>query len=434
MKPGATVRAYAARVIAEVVGGSSLDAALDDHIAKLPDRDQALCREICFGTLRQYPRLNGLLRQLLQKPLRAKDNDVHALALTGLYQLTHMRIPAHAAVSATVDAVFVLKKRQLSGLLNAVLRRFQREEEALVAALSEAEAAAQANWFWKALGAHWPAHREKIALAHNGRPPMTLRVNLARIDRQSYHQQLSDAGIVSHPGALSPAALTLEQATDVALLPGFFEGLCSVQDEAAQLAAILLAPKPGEQILDACAAPGGKSCHILEQQPATLTLTAMDISEQRLKRVQENLDRLELNARLLTGDGSQPPPALIEQGPFDAMLLDVPCSATGVIRRHPDVKVLRRPQDAAGFARQQGAILDGLWPLLARGGRLLYVTCSILPEENSDVVGAFLSRQSAAQEEAIALPGAELCTHGVQLLPDAEGCDGLYFAMLRKSA
>lgn len=434
MKPGASVRACAARIIAEVLGGSSLDSALDSHIAELPDRDQALCREICFGTLRQYPRLNALLSQLLQKPLRGKDRDVHALALTGLYQLTHMRIPAHAAVSATVDAASVLRKRQLSGLLNAVLRRFQREEDTLVAALSDAQAAAQADWFWEALTDHWPAQREQIALAHNGRPPMTLRVNLSRIDRQSYHQQLSDAGIVSRPGHLSPAALTLEQATDVALLPGFADGLCSVQDEAAQLAAILLAPKSGERILDACAAPGGKSCHILEQQPSLGHLTAMDISEHRLKRVQENLDRLKLHANLLTGDGSQPPQALIEEGPFDAMLLDVPCSATGVVRRHPDVKVLRRPEDAAGFARQQGAILEGLWPLLAEGGRLLYVTCSILPEENSDVVGAFLSRQSSAQEEAITLPGAELCTHGLQLLPDADSSDGLYFAMLRKHA
>lgn len=432
MKPGAAVRACAARIIAEVLRGDSLDRALESHLHSLPDRDQPLCREICFGTVRQYPRLNALLNQLLQKPLRAKDRDVHALALAGLYQLTSMRIPAHAAVSATVDAATVLKKRQLSGLLNAVLRRFQREEEALSEALSDAAAAAHPDWLWDALGEHWPSHREQIAQANNSHPPMTLRVNLSRVDRDSYQQQLADAGINAHPGALSPAALTLEQAVDVTQLPGFGEGLCSVQDEAAQLAAQLLAPQSGERILDACAAPGGKSCHILEQQPSGIDLTAMDVSEERLHRVQENLDRLGLSATLLACDGGNPSAALIESAPFDAMLLDVPCSATGVIRRHPDVKLLRREEDAASFAAQQHAILDGLWPLLAVGGRLLYVTCSILPEENSQVVGKFIARHSNAHEETLSLSGAQRCSQGLQLLPDMSGTDGLYFAMLRK--
>ncbi|EED32050.1 ribosomal RNA small subunit methyltransferase B [gamma proteobacterium NOR5-3] len=432
MKPGAAVRACAARIIAEVLRGDSLDRALESHLTILPGRDQPLCREICFGTLRQYPRLDALLGQLLQKPLRAKDRDVHALALAGLYQLTSMRIPAHAAVSATVDAATVLKKRQLSGLLNAVLRRFQREEEALLAALSDAQASAHPDWLWNALGQHWPEHREQIARANNSYPPMTLRVNLSRVDRDSYLQQLADAGITAHPGRLSPAALTLEQAVDVTLLPGFAEGLCSVQDEAAQLAAQLLAPRPGERILDACAAPGGKSCHILEQLPSDASLTAMDISEERLHRVQENLDRLGLAATLIVGDGGHPPTALVDRGPFDAMLLDVPCSATGVIRRHPDVKVLRREEDAVSFAAQQRAILNGLWPLLAPGGRLLYVTCSLLPEENSQAVAEFLARQSDASEEALHVASAQACAQGLQLLPDVSGTDGLYFAMLRK--
>ncbi|WOJ92484.1 16S rRNA (cytosine(967)-C(5))-methyltransferase RsmB [Congregibacter variabilis] len=432
MKPGAAVRACAARTIAEVLRGNSLDRALESHLPTLPERDQPLCREICFGTLRQYPRLNALLNQLLQKPLRAKDRDVHALALAGLYQLTSMRIPAHAAVSATVDAATVLKKRQLSGLLNAVLRRFQREEDALNSALSEAAAAAQPDWLWDALGEHWPEYREQIAQANNSHPPMTLRVNLSRIERDTYQQQLANAGISSHAGALSPAALTLEQAVDVTQLPGFGDGLCSVQDEAAQLAALLLAPKAGERILDACAAPGGKSCHILEQQSTGLSLISMDISEERLHRVQENLDRLGLSATLLACDGATPSAALRESAPFDAMLLDVPCSATGVIRRHPDVKILRREEDARSFAAQQRAILDGVWPLLKAGGRLLYVTCSILPEENSQTVAEFLARQNDATEETLDLASTQACSHGLQLLPDISGTDGLYFAMLRK--
>lgn len=434
MKPGAAVRACAARIIAEVLRGDSLDRALESQLHTLPERDQSLCREICFGTLRQYPRLDAFLSQLLQKPLRAKDRDIHALALAGLYQLTSMRIPAHAAVSATVDGATVLKKRQLSGLLNAVLRRFQREEETLSKALSDAAAAAHPDWLWDALGEHWPDHREQIAQANNSHPPMTLRVNLSRIDRDSYQQQLADAGINATPGVLGPAALTLEGAVDVAKLPGFTAGLCSVQDEAAQLAAQLLAPQPGERILDACSAPGGKSCHILEQQPSGIDLTAMDISEQRLHRVQENLDRLQLSATLLVGDGGKPSAAVKDRAPFDAMLLDVPCSATGVIRRHPDIKILRRAKDAGSFAQQQGAILDGLWPLLAAGGRLLYVSCSILPEENSQTIAEFLGRQSDATEETLYLPNTQDCAQGLQLLPDVNGTDGLYFAMLRKQA
>lgn len=432
MKPGATVRATAAQVLAAVMRGETLDRALESQIDRLPHRDQPLCREICFGTLRQYPRLNALLAQLLAKPIRAKDSDIKALALAGLYQLSAMRIPAHAAVSATVDAATLLRKRQTSGLLNAVLRRFQREEATLLEALCDAEIAAHPLWLWEALEQHWPAQREQITQANNSHPPMTLRVNLSRIDRESYLAQLEKAGIAAKAGKLSDAAITLEQPVDVAALPGFSDGLCSVQDEGAQVAARLLAPQPGERILDACAAPGGKSCHILEQQPLPGSFTAMDISAERLVRVQENLERLGLQAKLLVGDGAQPPQTLAQEAPFDAILLDVPCSATGVIRRHPDIKLLRRADDAQGFAQQQRALLDGLWPLLAPGGRLLYVTCSILPEENSHVVAAFLKKQTDAREESLVLHGAHACAHGQQLLPVPEGSDGLYFALLRK--
>ncbi|EAQ97578.1 16S rRNA (cytosine(967)-C(5))-methyltransferase RsmB [Congregibacter litoralis] len=433
MKPGAAVRACAARIIAAVVGGESLDRSFNAQIEKLPERDRALCREISYGTLRQFHRLDALLAQLLQKPLRAKDRDVHALALAGLYQLTEMRVPAHAAVSATVDAASVLKKRQLTGLLNAVLRRFQRDEATLTEKLTAAQNAAHPDWLWAALGEHWPDYREEIAAANNSHPPMTLRVNLSRGGRDEYREMLDQAGIASQAGQLSPAALTLDQAVDVTSLPGFEAGLCSVQDEAAQMAAQLLAPRAGERILDACAAPGGKTGHLLELQRSGMQLTAMDISEERLHRVRENLDRLGLEASLLVGDGARPSAELKAQAPFDAMLLDVPCSASGVIRRHPDVKILRRPEDTAGFARQQNAILDGLWPLLAPGGRLLYVSCSIMPGENSEVVAAFVSRHADAREEPLAMAASQPCAHGRQLLPRPNGSDGLYFAMLYKS-
>jgi len=261
---------------------------------------------------------------------------------------------------------------------------------------------------------------------------MTLRVNRARGDRDAYLAALRSAGIEAVAGALGPEAVTLTEAMDVAALPGFAAGDCSVQDEAAQLAARVLAPSPGERVLDACAAPGGKACHLLELE-SSLALTAMDSSGERLQRVASNLERLGLAATLIAGDAGTPPDSLATGG-FDAILADVPCSATGVIRRHPDIKLLRRSTDIPEFAAQQLAILRGLWPLVAPGGRLLYVTCSILPAENNDVVAAFLDEHPGAGETALDLPNAEPCPHGVQLLPVAGGCDGLYFALLTKAA
>jgi 16S rRNA (cytosine967-C5)-methyltransferase len=328
----------------------------------------------------------------------------------------------------------VLRKRQTAGLLNAILRRYQREEQALTDSLSPSEADAHPQWLWDALDQHWPQHRAQIVAANNSRPPMTLRVNLSKISREAYQQQLAEAGITAQPGSLSPAALRLDSPMDVAKLPGFENGLCSVQDEAAQMAALLLATRAGDRVLDACAAPGGKTGHILELQPALATLLAMDISAGRLQRVDENLTRLGLKATLCVGDGSQSPQAVRDAGPFDAMLLDVPCSATGVVRRHPDIKLLRRQEDAAGFAAQQRALLDGLWPLLAPGGRLLYVTCSVLPKENAQLVEAFLDGHADARVEALEVAGSQRCSTGVQLLPDAAGSDGLYFAMLCKTS
>jgi 16S rRNA (cytosine967-C5)-methyltransferase len=433
MKPGAEVRAIAAGVIATVLRGDSLDRAIDKPLTTLPLEDRALCRELCFGTLRCYPRLNAILEQLLNRPFRARDRDIEALALVGLYQLMEMRVPAHAAVSATVDAATVLRKRQTGGLLNALLRRYQREADTLLAALAPAATAAHPEWLWQALEQHWPSQREQIVAANNQRPPMTLRVNLARVSRESYRQQLQAAGIPAQPGTLSPAALRLDAPTDVSRLPGFGEGLCSVQDEAAQLAALLLDPQPGERVLDACAAPGGKTGHMLELQPALTSLLATDINAGRLQRVEDNLSRLQLHATLCAADGSQPSQLLRDAAPFDVILLDVPCSGTGVLRRHPDIKVLRRPEDAVGFAQQQHALLDGVWPLLADQGRLLYVTCSILPAENADVINAFLARQTNAEAQALTVGDAEPCATGLQLLPAETGSDGLYFAMLRKT-
>jgi 16S rRNA (cytosine967-C5)-methyltransferase len=261
---------------------------------------------------------------------------------------------------------------------------------------------------------------------------MTLRVNLARGSRDVYLGELAAAGIAASVCARSDAGITLGEARDVAALPGFDAGRCSVQDESAQLAAPLLAPQPGERILDGCAAPGGKTGHLLELEH-TLALVACDVSAERLARVEENLSRLGLAATLVAADLREPGEDLRALAPFDAVLLDVPCSATGVIRRHPDIKVLRREEDIPGFAAQQSELLSSSWELLQPGGRLLYVTCSVLKAENSDVIADFLTGAGDAEELVLACDGAERCAHGIQYLPQPGAGDGLYFALLQKT-
>ncbi|MFK7829823.1 MAG: 16S rRNA (cytosine(967)-C(5))-methyltransferase RsmB [Congregibacter sp.] len=432
MKPGVAPRAAAARALAAVLQGQSLDRALQAQLPALGQKDKALCQELCYGTLRFYPQLDALLGVMLDRPIRAKDREIKALALIGLYQLAQMRTPAHAAVAATVETASALRKRQMSGMLNAVLRRFQREGDSLLSGIPEAAAQAHPEWLWDALGEHWPAQRMDIAAANNARPPMTLRVNLSRISRDAYLERLADEGIAAQPGTLSPSAITLKEPLDVDRLPDFSQGFCSVQDEAAQMAAPLLGVLPGEHVLDACAAPGGKSGHLSECEDNLGSLTAADISAERLKRVAENHTRLGVQSRLLCADGAAPSAELLSLAPFDAILLDVPCGASGVIRRHPDIKTLRRPEDASGFALQQKALLAGVWPLLAPGGRLLYVTCSVLPEENSDVINAFLTQEKSATERPVQVAGAHRCANGAQLLPTMSAWDGLYFCLLQR--
>jgi 16S rRNA (cytosine967-C5)-methyltransferase len=426
-------RAAAARTLARVMAGQSLKQALPEQLDAVAPRDRGLLQELCYGTLRQEPRLHALARQLMDKPLRSKDRDVEALILVGLYQLSDTRVPDHAAVASTVAATRSLGKGWARGLVNALLRRYLREHETLEAALQAAARAAHPAWLYRRLQRDWGERAAGILAANNTRPPMTLRVNLARVTRDAYRAQLDAAGLASRPGTLAASALYLERAVDVGELPGFAEGLVSVQDEAAQLAAELLDPRPGERVLDACAAPGGKTCHSLERQGQLGEMVALEIDPERASRVQQNLDRLGLSARLLVADAAHPP-AELEAGSFDRILVDAPCSASGVIRRHPDIKLLRRESDIGQLARQQAAILDGLWPLLKPGGYLLYVTCSVLGEENSAVVTDFVARHPQAQ---LVLPSADWgveCPAGRQLLPTADGPDGLFFAGLQRSA
>ncbi len=426
------VRAAAAVAIGGVLAGRSLGRVLPQQLDRVAGSDRGLLQQLCYGTLREGPKLQAILGLLLDKPLRDKDADLQGLLLCGLYQLEHTRIPDHAAVAATVSATAQLKKPWAKGMANAVLRRYLRERTRLLPGLDRAAAASHPAWLFDKITQQWPDASTSIIAANNQPPPMTLRVNRLRLSREAYRDRLTGQGLEARAGALGPDSLVLAQAVDVRELPGFDAGEVSVQDEAAQLAATLLGAAPGERVLDACAAPGGKACHILERQPRLAELVAMDVDESRLQRVAENLQRLALAATLIAGDAARPPSGLAPAS-FDRILLDAPCSATGVIRRHPDIKLLRRASDIAGLATTQGRLLDGVWPLLKPGGILLYVTCSIFREENGAVVQGFLARQGAAELANPDVDWGEPDAWGRQLLPSPEGADGLYYARLRKA-
>jgi len=377
---GAATRALAARAIdAVLTEGRSLDQAfVETDINALPPRDRAFCKALAFGTLRVHLRNSALLSRLLAKPLRKRDAVVHALLSVALHELIDSPAPEYAAVSATVDATRTLKRPALRGLVNAVLRRFQREREELLAAIEDSDEARYGypQWIVEAVRKDWPGDWQDILQAGNTQAPLWLRVNTARAARNDYVQRLADndMAVAATPDA-APTAVQLEVAAAVDELPGFAAGDCSVQDAASQLAAPLLAAEPGMRVLDACAAPGGKTCHLLEQAGNNLDVVALDSSETRLQRVRENLQRLQLTANIVCGDALQPDDWWDGNG-FDRILIDAPCSAIGVIRRHPDIRFLRRPGDIESLHDVQSAMLRALWPLLNEGGILLYSTCS----------------------------------------------------------
>ena len=428
------VRVAAARIITKVVcDGESLNSCLPGYLGKVEERDRGLLQELCYGTLRWYPRLTCYLDQLLDKPFKNKDRDIEALLCCGLYQLLYMRIPAHAAVSETVAATKGLKKAWAKSLTNAILRRFQREQTALDKALADNPefAAAHPQWLLQNWQSAWPEQTENIISANNRRPPMTLRVNSTLITRNDYLQQLLNAGLDATACQHSPVGIQLQQATDATQLPGFFDGLVSVQDEAAQLAAPLLELSPGQRVLDACCAPGGKTCHMLEQLKGKGEVLAIDVDDDRLLRVEENLERLGLQAQVIAADAADLN-VWWDQQPFDRILLDAPCSATGVIRRHPDIKLLRTPADIVKLAALQQRLLQALWPALKPGGILLYATCSTLPEENDGSVQQFLDDMPDANVLPVDTNAGVETPLGRQLLPQVDGHDGFYYAKLQK--
>ncbi|MBY7890079.1 16S rRNA (cytosine(967)-C(5))-methyltransferase RsmB [Vibrio fluvialis] len=424
------VRAAAAQVLFQVVDkGQSLSMALPAAQQNIRPRDHALLQEICYGALRYLPRLESIANALMDNPLKGKQRVFHHLILVGIYQLSFMRIPAHAAVGETVEGAQDLKGPRLRGLINAVLRNYQRNQKQLDAQAVSHNAGkyGHPSWLLKLLQNAYPQQWEAIVEANNSKAPMWLRVNHQHHDRDAYQALLNNENIDSSVHSQAEDALKLAAPCDVTKLPGFEKGWVSVQDAAAQLSLHYLQPQDGELILDCCAAPGGKTAHILERTQGS-EVVAIDCDDTRLKRVHDNLKRLNLSAKVVCGDARYPQ-EWWQGSQFDRILLDAPCSATGVIRRHPDIKWLRRAEDIAALAELQREILDAMWQQLKPGGTLVYATCSITPQENVLQVKDFLARTSDAQ-----LVGSELDNPGRQILPGEEDMDGFYYAVLTKQA
>ncbi|HVA55435.1 MAG TPA: 16S rRNA (cytosine(967)-C(5))-methyltransferase RsmB [Gammaproteobacteria bacterium] len=431
-----SVRALAANMLVAVLrDGAYLNKSLRQLDSDIrTGRDSALIQELCYGSLRFQPRLEFWLDILLQQPLKQRDLDIHMLLLMGLYQLTEMRIPAHAVINETAEACRTLHKDWAVKLVNAVLRRFQREQAVFQSELSNNSEAfyAHPKWLIEHLQAEWPKDWQSILAANNQRPPLTLRANHRMVTRDALLQEFAAAGITAQPCKFSADGLILATPLQVETLPGFASGKFSVQDEAAQLAADLLDVQSGMRVLDACAAPGGKTCHLLEHYPGVGEVVAVDIDVERNGKIHESLGRLGLSAKVMKADALRPDDWWDRQ-PFQRILLDAPCSASGVIRRHPDIKAHRRPQDISAAVALQARLLTALWPLLASGGKLLYVTCSIFRMENADQILAFLASQVNAKPLEINNRWGVSAFPGRQILTGQSGMDGFYYACIEKT-
>lgn len=425
-------RALCVQALCDVVDKRRyLDTALEQPLAHA-GKDAALVQEMAYGTLRWYHHLDVVIDQLLLKPLKTKDHDIRLSLMLGLYQLRFMRVAQHAAVDETVDALEAIGKGWAKGLVNACLRSYLRNPARADGVVERNPVARFSHplWLIDMLRQDHPADWEQILTVNNERAPMTLRVNVRRQPRENYLQRLRDAGIAATALDAVPTAVVLESPVAVSALPGFDVGDVSVQDAAAQLAAIYLDAQPGQRVLDACAAPGGKSAHLLEQGTG-IELTALDIDKDRVALIESNLKRLGLTADVRHGDATEPD-AWWDRRPFDRILIDAPCSATGVIRRHPDIKLRRRQEDLDKLAATQEQMLAHLWPLLRPGGKLLYATCSVLAVENEKRIAAFLANHPDAVEQPLSQTAAQKRAHGIQILPGRETMDGFFYACLVK--
>ena len=426
-------RIAALQALSEVLDGNK-SLAESEALSRLRDpRDNAFARHLTYGVLRWLTALEWLASQLLEKPLKKRERDVQRLVLLGLQQLWHDQTASHAAVNETAECARLLGKPWAVGLINAVLRRFQREQEQLLGKLEQSgKQFAHPKWLLKDIQRDWPEEWREIIDANNLQAPLWLRINRQKADEKKLREDLHTAGfeVVDHPFARD--AISISPAVAVVKIPGFEKGWLSVQDPAAQLAADLIAPQPGERVLDACAAPGGKSAHLLERCPK-IKLTALDKKRQRVEQIHQTLDRLGLSADIHATD------AIDVTGwwkgeKFQKILLDAPCSATGVIRRHPEIKWLRDSDQVDAAIQTQSELLSALWPLLEPGGTLVYATCSVLRCENSEQIQRFLEQHADAVEEMPAVQWGRAELHGRQIIPGEAQMDGFFYAVLRKSA
>jgi len=408
--------------------GETLDEALEGQFTRVAERDRPLLQALVYGALRWLTRLEAQVATLTPRDDWRRDPLLRALLVLGAWEAQGLATPAHAAVSESVDAARRLRRARAAGMVNAILRKLHKATPPLPT--DEATRYALPGWLAEHLRGAWPEDWPAVAEAGNAHPPMTLRVDRARIPRPACLEALAERGVAAQPGAVAPTAVILDDPVPVARLPGFAEGWLSVQDEAAQLAAPLLDPQPGDRVLDACAAPGGKTVHLLEHAPAA-TVTALDRSVRRLRQVRDNLARAGHEAHCVAADAANPD-AWWDGEPFQRILLDAPCTGSGVIRRHPDIKWLRRADDPARMAPAQRQLLDALWRVLAPGGRLVYATCSIFPEENEAVVAGFLAEQPDASRGPLPAVGRRTGA-GCQILPGEQGMDGFFYACLERS-
>jgi len=436
-----TIKKQGSRVLAAIILVSvskdhhSLDGALQFHLpADVHQQDAAFIRELCYGSLRHWIQLQALVNACMERPLRNKDADINAILILGLYQLKYMRVPDHAALSESVNAVEYFRKSWARKLVNGVLRTLQRTYDEK---LDELKANSNAyynhpDWMLDRIQQQWPQQWQDILAANDKHPPLVLRVNTHKISVADCIEQLAQNDITAHIMPHVATAIRLEQALDITALTLFRQGMLSVQDAAAQCAAPLLSLQPQDRVLDVCAAPGGKTGHILECQTELESVTAVEIDSDRCNRIQENMDRLGYKVTLICADAIDVD-SWWDNKLFDKILLDVPCSASGVMRRHPDIKLLRTEQDIDNLQQIQQQILVKMWPLLRPGGSLLYVTCSIFEQENEQQIQHFLETHSDAQATMEAVEWGESTGAGRQILPGSSDMDGFYFCLLQKN-
>ena len=428
------VRAVAAQIITNLTRQrGSLSTQLTDF-SNHPEI--SLLQEICFGTCRWYLALEFLLHKLVAKPIKEKDQDVKSLILIGLYQLKELNIADHAVVNETVAASTTLNKSWAKPLINAVLRKYQRNQRKLTEELEQSTPDIRyscPSWLLNEVNVAWKSKSQSILKGNNQRPPLTLRVNISKKSPEEIISLLSEHRIEADRGKLAKTAIYLEKPLPVEEIPGFYDGWVSIQDESSQLVPELLNLKPKVRVLDACSAPGGKTCAIIESERLLTEVVALDESEPRLQKTRENLRRSGLMASLIRGDATKPS-KWWDGRLFDRILLDAPCSGSGVIRRHPDIKILRREEDIQALTKIQAMMLDSLWQCLRPDGLLLYTTCSILPRENDSQIKNFLKRTDNAKYEGITADWGVECEYGRQLLTgDKEDHDGFFYSLLSKS-